>query len=180
MTFYTAKGDDGTTGLLGEGRVPKYHARMEALGALDEGSAALGLARTQVIASETTPILVEIQRDLYKFMAEVAATPANAERFRAIDKGRVRWLEEQTETISRLVEIPKEFILPGDTPGGAALSLARAIIRRAERRVVMLFDDGEITNPDLQRYLNRLSSLCFVLELLENKSAGKKTILAKE
>ena len=79
MSFYTAKGDDGTTGLLGEGRVPKYHERMEALGALDEASAALGVARTQVTAPETPAILIEIQRDLYKFMAEVAATPATAE-----------------------------------------------------------------------------------------------------
>jgi cob(I)alamin adenosyltransferase len=58
--------------------------------------------------------------------------------------------------------------------------MARAVIRRAERRVVALFDGGEIANPDLQRYLNRLSSLCFVLELLENQLAGKSTSLAKE
>ena len=180
MAFYTAKGDDGTTGLLGEGRVPKYHARMEALGALDEASAALGVARTQVQAAETPAILIEVQRDLYKFMAEVAATPANAERFRAVDAARVHWLEQQTESVSSRVQIPKEFILPGDTPGGAALSLARAIVRRAERRVVLLFDEGEVKNPDLQRYLNRLSSLCFVLELLENESAGRPTSLARE
>jgi cob(I)alamin adenosyltransferase len=180
MSFYTAKGDDGTTGLLGEGRVPKYHARMEALGALDEASAALGVARAQVNASETPPILIEVQRDLYKIMAEVAATPANAGRFRTIDKARVHWLEDQTGMISQNVEIPKEFILPGDTPGGAALSLGRAIVRRAERRVVALFDEGEIANPELQRYLNRLSSLCFLLELLENKSAGQNTSLARE
>jgi cob(I)alamin adenosyltransferase len=180
MAFYTAKGDDGTTSLLGEGRVPKYHARMEALGALDEASAALGVARSQVTAPETPPILLDAQRDLYKLMAEVAATPANAERFRAIDKARVRWLEEQTGTISQRVDMPKEFILPGDTPAGAALSLARAIVRRAERRVVVLFDEGQVTNPDLQRYLNRLSSLCFVLELLENQSSGRATSLARE
>ena len=180
MTFYTTKGDDGTTGLIGEGRVPKYHNRMEALGALDEASAALGLARAQARAAQTAPILLGAQRDLYKLMAEVAATPANAERFRVIDSMRIVWLEEQTDALSKVVEIPREFILPGDTPGGAALSLARAIIRRAERRVVALFDEHEIANPDLQRYLNRLSSLCFVLELLENQSAGKSTSLAKE
>ena len=160
--------------------MPKYHARMEALGALDEASAALGLARAQVSAAETPPILLEAQRDLYKLMAEVAATPANAERFRAIDRARVRWLEDQTQAVSGRVEMPKEFILPGDTVGGASLSMARAIVRRAERRVVVLFDQGEITNPDLQRYLNRLSSLCFVLELLENQSAGRATSLARE
>jgi cob(I)alamin adenosyltransferase len=180
MSFYTSKGDDGTTGLLGEGRVPKYHDRMEALGTLDEASAALGLARAQCAVAKTGTILLEAQRDLYKLMAEVAATPENAKRFHFIDEARVAWVEAQTDELSKIVEIPKEFILSGDTLGGAALSLARAIIRRAERRVVVLFDDGEVPNADLQRYLNRLSSLCFVLELLENQNAGKKTSLAKE
>jgi len=179
MTFYTAKGDDGTTGLLGEGRVPKYHDRIEAVGALDEASAALGLARAQCSAPQTAPILTEVQRDLYKLMAEVAATPENAERFHFIDAARVKWLEQQTDELSEIVEMPKQFILPGDTLGGAALSLARAVVRRAERRVVSLFDGEEVGNADLQRYLNRLSSLCFVLELLENQYAGKKTSLAK-
>ncbi len=180
MSFYTSKGDDGTTGLLGEGRVPKYHDRMEALGTLDEASAALGLARGQCAVAKTGTILLEAQRDLYKLMAEVAATPENAKRFHFIDESRVAWVESQTDELSKIVEMPKEFILPGDTLGGAALSLARAIIRRAERRVVVLFDDGEVPNADLQRYLNRLSSLCIVLELLENQNAGKKTSLAKE
>jgi cob(I)alamin adenosyltransferase len=179
MTFYTAKGDDGTTGMLGEGRIPKYHARMEAIGTLDESTAALGLARAQCADQLSGPILLEAQRDLYRLMAEVAATPDNAEQFHVIDSARVSWLEEQTNALSKRVEVPKQFILPGDSLGGAALSLARTIIRRAERRVVELFDLGEITNPDLQRYLNRLSSLCFVLELLENQSAGKSTSFAK-
>ena len=128
MSFYTAKGDDGTTGLLGEGRVPKYHDRMEAIGALDEASAALGLARAQCTAAQTPPIILEAQRDLYKLMAEVAATPENADKFHFIDEERVKWLEKQTDDISTKIEIPKEFILPGDTLGGAALSMARAIL----------------------------------------------------
>ena len=179
MSFYTTKGDDGTTNLLGEGRVTKYHARIEAVGTLDEASAALGLARAQCLDSRSAPILLEAQRDLYRIMAEVAATPDNAEKFRTIDAARVTWLEEQTDALSTLVEMPKEFILPGDSLAGAALSLARAIIRRAERRVVELHYEQEVSNSDLQRYLNRLSSLCFVLELLENKAAGHQTTLAK-
>lgn len=180
MSFYTSKGDDGTTNLLGEGRVAKYHSRIEAVGTLDESTAALGLARAQCLDPHSGPILLETQRDLYKLMAEVAATPENAEKFHFIDEKRVTWLEEQTDALSKLVEMPKEFILPGDSLAGAALSLARAIIRRAERRVVELFDLNELSNPDLQRYLNRLSSLCFVLELVENKAAGHQTTLAKE
>lgn len=179
MSFYTAKGDDGSTGLLGEGRVPKYHIRMEAVGSLDEASAAIGLARAQCLAPEVAPILLEAQRDLYKLMAEVAAAPENAAQFHFIDEARVNWLGQTTDELSAQVEMPKAFILPGDTLGGAALSLARAIVRRAERNVVNLFDEEHVVNPDLQRYLNRLSSLCFVLELLENQRAGKKTSLAK-
>ncbi len=158
----------------------KYHVRIEAVGTLDESTAALGLARAQCVDPRSAPVLLETQRDLYKLMAEVAATPENAQKFHFIDEARVTWLEEQTDALSKLVEMPREFILPGDSLAGAALSLARAIIRRAERRVVELFDLNELSNPDLQRYLNRLSSLCFVLELLENKAAGHKTTLAKE
>ncbi len=78
------------------------------------------------------------------------------------------------------MEPTTEFIVPGDTPAGAALDLARAIVRRAERRVAGLYLDGELENPELLRYLNRLSSLCFVLELWENQQAGKtRATLAK-
>ena len=179
MSFYTSRGDDGTTNLLGEGRVAKYHARIEAVGTLDESTAALGLARAQCRDPHSSEILLDAQRDLYKLMAEVAATPENAEKFHFIDAARVKWLEEQTDALSETIEMPREFILPGDSLSGAALSLARAIIRRAERRVVELYDEQEVINPDLQRYLNRLSSLCFVLELVENKAAGHRTTLAK-
>lgn len=179
MPFYTSKGDDGTTGLLGEGRVSKHHPRIEALGALDESTAALGVARAGVRDPRSAAILLEAQKDLYRLMAEVAAAPEQAASFH-FESERVGWVEQQTDGLSSTVEMPKEFILPGDSPAGAALSLARAIVRRAERRVVDLFDRKEIVNPDLQRYLNRLSSLLFVLELLENKAAGSSTHLAKE
>ncbi|MGB7874745.1 MAG: cob(I)yrinic acid a,c-diamide adenosyltransferase [Anaerolineales bacterium] len=180
MPLYTRKGDDGTTGLLGEDRVSKDHPRIEALGALDEASAALGLARASCLAPQTPPILREVQRDVYKLMAEVAATPENADKFKGIDADRVEWLEEQADVINNLVTMPKAFILPGDTPSGAALSLARAVVRRAERRVTELFALEELSNPELLSYINRLSSLCFVLELLENQTAGRSTSLAKE
>jgi len=180
MSFYTRKGDDGSTGLLGEGRVPKYHHRMEALGAVDEATAALGLARAACLADETPSLISQVQRDLYGLMAETAATPENAERFRSITAEKVTWLEAQVDLVSAKVPMPKEFILPGDSQAGAALSLARTIVRRAERRMAELLDQGDVSNPELLRYLNRLSSLCFVLELLENQAAGTKTSLAKD
>ncbi len=180
MKFYTRTGDDGTTGLLGEGRVPKTHPRIEALGVLDESTATLGWARAQARDPRSGGILLEAQRDLYKLMAEVAATAGTAGQFHFIDAARVTWLESQIEQLSATVTMPREFILPGDSLAGAALSMARAVIRRAERRVVELLDAKEISNPELVPYLNRLSSLCFVLELVENAAAGKNTTLAKD
>jgi cob(I)alamin adenosyltransferase len=179
MTFYTRKGDDGTTGLLGKGRVPKFHLRIEALGTLDESNATLGLARASVQDPRSAPLMLNVQRDLYRLMAEVAAAPEHADQFR-FDEGRVQWIEEQTDLLSKTVEMPNEFIIPGDSVGGASLSLARAVVRRAERRVAELLDAKEITNSSLQQYLNRLSSLLFVLELIENQTAGKHTTLAKK
>jgi cob(I)alamin adenosyltransferase len=180
MSFFTRKGDDGYTGLLGEGRVPKDHPRPEAVGAVDEASSALGLARAACSAPEIAPLVLEVQRHLYLLMAELAATPEEAGKFRAIDAGKVDWLERQIDLVSKQVEVPSEFILPGDSAGGAALDLARTVVRRAERRVAALYHAQEISNPELLNYLNRLSSLCFVLELLENQASGRATLLAKE
>lgn len=178
--IYTQTGDEGNTGLLGSERVPKFDLRIEALGTLDEATAALGVARASANVPQIPPLIMEIQRDLYKLMAEVGATPENAAKFRTIDKSRVEWLEAQIDRISAAVEIPNEFILPGEMASSAAMSLARTIIRRAERRVVELQHHGMLENLTLLAYLNRLSSLCFALELLENHQAGYTTQKAKK
>ncbi|MEW6650781.1 MAG: cob(I)yrinic acid a,c-diamide adenosyltransferase [Chloroflexota bacterium] len=180
--FFTGKGDDGTTGLLGEGRVLKTDVRMEALGALDETSASLGLARSLSGGQPVVARLVmRIQRELYLLMAEVAATADNTERFRSVGAENVTWLEEQADGLSDQIEMPHEFILPGDTPAAAAFSLARTVCRRAERRVVALRDAGGLTNPHILPYLNRLSSLCFILELYVIQSGGNVQLtLAKD
>jgi len=179
--FYTATGDDGFTGLLGEGRVPKSDPRIEAVGTLDEATAALGLARAGCQTSQIGLLLLAIQRDLYHLMAEVSATPENAARFRKIDAQRIMWLELQIDSIAGTLDIPKEFIIPGDSPSGAALAVARTIVRRAERRVALLYHQGDLENVELLRYLNRLSSLCFLLEILENKNRGiNKPTLANQ
>jgi cob(I)alamin adenosyltransferase len=170
--FFTRKGDDGTTGLLGEGRVPKHHPRPEAYGTVDEASSALGLARAAVRSAEVREVIKAAQRDLYLLMAELAAPPPHAEKFHKIDTGRVQWLETQVERFGGQVDMPNDFIVPGDSPAGAALDLARTVVRRAERCVARLLDEGLVENRDLLRYLNRLSSLCFALELFENRLAG--------
>jgi cob(I)alamin adenosyltransferase len=170
--FYTTAGDDGYTGLLKEGRVPKYDPILETVGAIDEANAALGLARSSCTLMLSREVLLAVQRDLYHLMAEISASPENADRFRRIDPDRVAWQEAQIELLSTQVQIPKEFIGPGDTFPAAALDLARTVVRRAERHTALLIHEGVVQNPELLRYLNRLSSLCFVLELLENQASG--------
>jgi len=170
--FYTRKGDDGYTHLLGEDRVPKYQFRPEAYGTLDEASAALGLARALAIRAATREALMRIQRDLSGLMAEVAAEPERAEKYRVISEDHVRWLEEQTDAFQAEISMPSGFVLGGDCPAGGALDLARTVVRRAERRVARLLHEGHLENAALLHYLNRLSSLCFVLALAENHAAG--------
>jgi cob(I)alamin adenosyltransferase len=179
--FYTKTGDDGYTSLLGKGRAPKYDHRIETVGAIDEADAAIGLARTFSLAPQTSSILVEVQRDLYHMMSEVSAEPVNASKFRKISDEQVSWLETQIDDISSKVVIPAEFIIPGDSKAGAAIDLARTIVRRAERHLARLVHMKKLENHALLRYMNRLSSLCFVLELLENQNSGSNyPQLAKE
>jgi cob(I)alamin adenosyltransferase len=174
------KGDDGTTGILGGGRLPKYHPRIEALGTLDEASAALGLARAAAQTERGKSLLVQVQRDIYALMGEVATKPAGTYTSKKMEQSRVTWLEAQIDQLETTNTVVKEFILPGDTTAGAAISLARTIVRRAERRMTELLANKEITNPILLQYLNRLSTLCFSLELFENAQAGKSTTRARQ
>ena len=171
--FYTKTGDDGYTGLIGDKRVPKYHPQTEALGSLDEASAVLGLVRASTKLDNISQIILRTQRDLYQMMAEVSATRENARRFREIGADNVNWLETTIDDLSKMVEIPDGFVIPGDTFTSSLLALSRTIIRRAERHIAGLIHQDLLENLEILRYINRLSSLCFVLEIYENKNAGK-------
>lgn len=173
--FFTATGDDGFTNTLGKGRVRKDDLQTEAVGTVDEANSVLGLARAVCLSSGLKDVLLAVQRDLYKLMAEVSASPENSARFHSIDTSSVDWLESQVERLSSDVETPREFIVPGDSYSAAVFDLARTVVRRAERRVAGLVHDGRVKNADLVRYLNRLSSLCFVMELYEIQSSGKES-----
>jgi cob(I)alamin adenosyltransferase len=170
--YFTGRGDDGSTSLLGEERVPKDSPRPTAYGAVDEASAALGLARAMTAAASVAEVTAGVQRDLYRLMAELAATPENAEKFRSIDAARVEWLEAQVSRFGDEIDMPSEFVIGGDSKTGAAFDVARTVVRRAERLVAGLIRSGDVENRELLRYLNRLSSLCFVLLLWENQAAG--------
>jgi cob(I)alamin adenosyltransferase len=179
MRLYTAKGDQGQTDLLGE-RVAKDDPRIEALGSLDEATSSLGLARAIATTEQTPALVIEVQRDLYQIMAEIAFVPALRPERYTLSPDRVGWLEAETDQMTDQITLPREFILPGDTTSGAALDVARTVVRRAERNVVSLAGDGHVDNPQLVRYLNRLSSLLFVLARFEDAAQGTEALRAKE
>ena len=160
----TGTGDTGYTGLLGEQRVPKYDPRPDTFGTVDEATSALGLARAMSNDSKVKKIIYQIQQELYLLMGELATTPENYEKMGLrMTVEHVQRLEQVEEQLKGEVEIPNKFIIPGDTPDGAALDLARTIIRRAERMAVKLLHDEVIQNSEVVRFLNRLSDLIFIL-----------------
>lgn len=175
MKIYTRTGDAGETALFGGGRVSKNHERVVAYGTVDELNAVVGWSVTAVADSEIGSRLSSLQHDLFAVGAELA-TP------RLADGGRHRhvppfpsariaemegWMDEADAELPAL----SEFVLPGGTPGAAALHLARTVCRRAERAVVRLAERDEV-DPDAVPFLNRLSDLCFTLARLENHRAG--------
>jgi cob(I)alamin adenosyltransferase len=170
---YTRKGDNGFTGLLGGERVPKYAPRPEAYGTLDEAQAAMGMARAAAQDPRTQAILLDAQRDLYHIMAELAAaTPQVAAQVDRLPQGRTEWLERTIDDLEEELLPLRAFVVPGDNPASAVLHLARTVVRRAERQVACLVHQGDVSNAELIRYLNRLSSLLFVLARREDWLAG--------
>lgn len=172
----TKTGDSGMTGVLGPERLPKEDPRIEALGAVDEASSALGLARAWCDGPFVYEVLLRMQRQLYALMAELATTTTHADAIgMRIVADDVTWLERTQEDLLTHVRIPGYFILPGDTKAGATLDFARATVRRAERAVSRLFHNGDIANGAALRYLNRLSDLLFVLARVAETANGGST-----
>ena len=176
VKIYTRAGDDGSTGLLGPGRVPKHAPRVEAYGAVDELNASLGAARALDSAKWLDPELGAIQARLFNLGAELA-TPdpkalAGLDRISDDDVRALEgWIDRREQDLAPL----KTFILPGGSPFGAELHRARTVCRRAERRLVALAQHERI-EPVLVRYLNRLGDLLFVLARWSNRRAGVEEI----
>jgi len=153
----TGRGDDGTTTLLGAGRMPKHDARIEALGDVDEASSALGAARAEAGSSEDlASLLLEMQRLLYRVMGDLAMPQEDdfvgEEDVELVDRALTDWKSR--------TRLPNEFVIPGGSRLGALLDVSRSVVRRAERRLVAagLAEDS----PDALRAVNRLSDLLFV------------------
>ena len=176
MKIYTKTGDGGETALLGGGRVSKDHIRVHAYGEVDEANAALGVARTTAPTDLADELLAAVQRDLFAIGGRLA-TP-EPELLHAPQRAKVAVAPERIAALERAIdeavaELPPltAFVLPGGTSKAAALHLARAVSRRAERAVVRLSHVEEVP-PEILVYLNRLSDLLFVLARLANHRAG--------
>jgi cob(I)alamin adenosyltransferase len=171
MRIYTKTGDDGTTGLLYGGRVPKDDPRTSAFGASDEAVAALGLARADVADATLADLLLRLQRELFVVGAEIAT---NSDAWSKLTPGSTCVTAEMVASLEELIDsyvdrtaMPQEFVVPGETRASAAIDLARAIVRRCEREVVALAREGMLPDGEIVRYLNRLADLLFVLARYE-------------
>jgi len=158
--IYTKLGDGGETHLGDMSRVPKTHPRIEAYGDVDELNAQIGLALTVAgLPAAYGEWLRRVQNDLFDVGADLAV-PHGGERERLRVQGeQVRWLEGACDEVNETLEPLRSFILPGGTPAAAQLHVCRTVCRRAERRALLVED----VNPEVVRYLNRLSDLLFIL-----------------
>lgn len=187
LRIYTRTGDKGDTGLFGGQRVRKDDARVEAYGTVDELNAVLGIARSQAEDPELRETIASFQDRLFAVGADIA-TPMET----ATQRGRVsieRISSERVEALEHLIdrfeaELPPltRFILPGGGGLAAALHHARVVCRRAERRCVTLASleaeaESPALNPEVIRYLNRLSDLLFVLARVANCRQGVEDIV---
>ncbi|HEX2257561.1 MAG TPA: cob(I)yrinic acid a,c-diamide adenosyltransferase [Afifellaceae bacterium] len=167
--IYTKTGDDGTTGLVGGERRPKYDLRIEAVGAVEEANSAIGLARAHLDGSEgeADAALARLQNDLFDLGSDLATPPgrerAGREALR-IAASQVERLESEIDRFNGDLEPLRSFVLPGGNQAAAALHLARTISRRAERLMwALAAREPDSVGGDALRYANRLSDLLFVV-----------------
>jgi len=171
--LWTGKGDDGTTGLYFGGRVAKDGAAPEALGSADEAQAAIGVARAEAPdGSPLQEVLTAVCADLYVVMAELATAPANAGKLAdgrsRVTPAMVGAVEARTDEAATRFPPLHDFVVPGQDRLAALLDVARAAVRRAERRAVPVAAPGS----SVLAYLNRLSSLLWALARAEEAAAG--------
>jgi cob(I)alamin adenosyltransferase len=165
MSIVTKTGDQGETSLMYGRRVPKNDPRVDAYGAVDEMSAALGLARANGGDKFVVNQIFAVQKDLINVMGELSTLPDDRKRyakdgFQVVDAKMVDRIHAVIVDLEKDKSLfPKDWVIPGATPVSAALDLARTICRRAERHVASLKDP----NPEILRYLNRLSDFCWIL-----------------
>ena len=173
MKIYTKTGDAGETGLFGGPRVRKDDVRIEAYGTVDELNAALGLARCEALAAAIDACLVRVQSELFSVGAELATPDPEAHGTALVGDTHIEALERAIDDLETHLPPLRQFILPGGSRASATLHLARAICRRAERRVVTLaHEPGANVSERIIRYLNRLGDYLFVAARAAGRDAG--------
>jgi cob(I)alamin adenosyltransferase len=168
--IYTRTGDDGTTGLVDGSRVSKADPRMAAIGDVDEANSALGVVRAALGPGSLSEMLARIQNDLFDLGADLA-TPVEVQGALRIVPSQVAWLEERIDHLNSALDPLTSFILPAGEPAAAALHLARAVVRRAERTAVAAASQLAL-GPEALTYLNRLSDLLFVAARAVNRNGA--------
>ena len=168
MKVYTKRGDDGTTGLLYGGRVDKDDLRTEAYGTVDEACSALGLARASLIDEpQWHDQVLAVQREMFVLGAQLATHTDHwsqlTDGVSRVTPAMIDAMETAIDALTEAHPLPDEFVVPGQRPAGAAIDLARTIVRRAERTVVAMHRRELLPDDLLVRYLNRLSDYLFVL-----------------
>jgi cob(I)alamin adenosyltransferase len=173
VKIYTKTGDNGTTGLLGKGRVPKDDVRIEAYGTVDELNAVLGLVRAHGLDPAFDGLAAQLQGELFIVGSALADPSPGGPFHNAITTEHITRLETTIDALETELKPLTEFILPGGTPAAALVHLARTVCRRAERLTVRLSrQEREGVAQSLIIYLNRLSDLLFVLARVVNRRAG--------
>jgi cob(I)alamin adenosyltransferase len=191
----TGRGDDGTTGLLfGGARIRKDDLRAEAYGTIDEAVAALGLARAELgmkgqygVLSPSlgglAELVLRLQRELFVVGAELATNPDARDKARdgttRVSHAMVEGLDALLRETEAHVELPHEFIVPGETRTSASLELARTLVRRAERRAVTLQTQALLPSGHVLPYLNRLADLLWVLARAAEQAEARSATTAR-
>jgi len=173
MRIYTKTGDTGETRLLFGDRLSKADPKFEACGAADEAISAMGLARALSQEPRVKEVLLKVQREMFTVGSELATAPDRYEhlksKFAVVTPTLVEELETVIDELDGEVDLPAAFIVPGASAASGALDLARSTLRTAERRVVALNEQGLLVNPEVLRYVNRLSDLLFMLARYEDR-----------
>lgn len=173
MKIYTKMGDEGKTTFFGCGMIQKNDPRIEAFGALDELNSVMGVTLCFVEDQKLRQALIKIQHDLFTVGADLAGSALKEDALPQITAEHIQELEIVIDEVEEKLGMPKKFILPGGTVSSSFLHLCRTIARRAERTLVGVRDVINL-NPEILRYVNRLSDLLYVLARQANKELDVK------
>jgi cob(I)alamin adenosyltransferase len=168
----TRRGDAGETGLGGGGRISKADARVEAYGAIDETNTMIGLARTLCEDAEIRGVLRAIQRELFAVGSAISTKPESRKPIPAIDRAMVDRLDALVDRFESEPGVLRDWSIPGEYRGSAALDVARTIARRAERAAVRYVTSGGAVQPTALAYLNRLSDVLWIAARVVEARAG--------